>query len=230
MTELMIFAAIAFAFCAMLYAVLGKEVGESPDKKFLDDAFGEGSGQDQNAAAEEAAQTAAIYGGPAGAGLTEIAKGDGGFNEGQFMDGAKAAYSMILEYYADGNIEELRPLLSLDVYDAYAAGISDRDAQGFTQTTDMARLMSAEIVAATRDNNIGRIDVRFVAELASALMDNEGTIVEGDLDFLSEVDEVWSFERELGQDDPSWKLAGVVEQGEDTLGSAPDIAPDKTAK
>ncbi|WP_017932337.1 Tim44/TimA family putative adaptor protein [Robiginitomaculum antarcticum] len=227
MTELMIYAAIAFAVCAMLYAVLGKQVGESPDKKFLDDAFGEGSGQDQNAAADEQAQTAAIYGGPAGAGLTEIAKGDGGFNEAQFMDGAKAAYSMILEYYADGNTDELRPLLTLEVYDAYAAGISDREAQGFTQTTDMARLISADIVAASRDGNIGRIDIRYVAELASALMDADGTIVEGDLDILSQVDEVWSFERELGQDDPSWKLAGVEEQGEDTLGSAPDIPANK---
>ncbi len=224
MTEVMIYAAIAFAICAMLYAVLGKEVGESPDKKFLDDAFGAGSGQDQSEAEQVQAQTAPIFGGPAGAGLTEIAQGDGGFNEGQFLDGAKAVYSMILEYYADGDLEALRPLLSDDVYEAYAAGIRERDAQGFTQTTDMARLKSAEIVSAQRDGNMGRIDVRYVAELSSALMDKDGNIVEGDLDFISAVDEVWSYERELGQNEPGWKLASVEEQGEDTLGSAPDVA------
>jgi len=224
MTEVMIYAAIAFAVCAMLYAVLGKQVGESPDKKFLDDAFGEGSGKDQSEAEQVQAQTLPIFGGPAGAGLTEIAKGDGGFNESQFLDGAKAAYSMILEYYADGDLESLRPLVSLDVYDAYAAGISEREAQGYSQTTDMARLKSAEIISADRDGNLGRIDVRYVAELSSALMDKDGNIVEGDLDFISEVDEVWSYERELGQNEPGWKLAGVEEQGEDTLGSAPDVA------
>jgi len=223
MTEVMIYAAIAFAVCAMLYAVLGKQVGESPDKKFLDDAFGEGSGKDQSEAEQVQAQTLPIFGGPAGAGLTEIAKGDGGFNESQFLDGAKAAYSMILEYYADGDLESLRPLVSLDVYDAYAAGISDREAQGYSQTTDMARLKSAEIISADRDGNLGRIDVRYVAELSSALMDKDGNIVEGNLDFISEVDEVWSYEREMGQNEPGWKLAGVEERGEDTIGSAPDV-------
>jgi predicted lipid-binding transport protein (Tim44 family) len=59
--------------------------------------------------------------------------------------------------------------------------------------------------------------------VTSALLNEKGEVVEGDLDMLNSVQEVFTFERVLGSDNPNWVLIGVEEAGEDTLGSAPDF-------
>lgn len=225
MSQIIIYGVIAAVICAMLYFVLGKDVGESPDKTFLNDQFGLPSADkaDKPAISDDAP----AFTGPAGAGLTKISMADPGFREKDFLDGAKAAYAMILEGYADGDKDMLSDLLSDDMFTAYSAAIDERAEKNLTQTTDMARLISAEIIAADRDGKTGSISVAYHAELTSALLNEKGEVVEGDLDMLAEVREVFTFNRVLGADNPNWVLVSVEEAGDDTLGSAPDFTPDE---
>lgn len=221
--ELILYAVLAIIVGAMLFSVLGKNTGESFDTP-LDpkDALDKFS-DDINPQAAPAPE----FEGPAADGLKAIYAADPSFNADKFIDGAKTAYGMILEAFADGDKETLEDLLNGDVRETYYAAIDDRIAKELSQTTDLARLMSAEIVGASRQAKVGNIDVLYTAELATALLDTTGTIVSGDLDVLSRVSEVWSYERKLGSKNPNWVLCCVKPHDNlDGDTDSPDHSPD----
>lgn len=222
MTELLIYFVIAVAICGVLYMVLGKQVGEAPDTPFVDQVFG----ADPNAPAPEPKRTSAHYDGRAGEGLSLIAERVKGFDPETFLDGAKAAYAMILEAYADGDAETLDMLLSPAMADAYKAAISDREAQSLTQTTDMARILRSDFIEAACGPEIATISIEYEADIASALMNESGDIVQGDIETLARVTEVWTYERPVKAKDNDWALISVEEAGPDTFGSAPDFKPE----
>ncbi len=223
MQEIILYAVLAIIVLAMLYSVLGKDIGNDPTQGLPD-----GLKNTLNPADAPIIRPAQpLYEGPGADGINAIARMDRGFNLEQFLDGAKMAYGMILESFADGDKETLRNLLSDDVYEAYSAAIDERQEKGLRQRTDLARLISAEISDADLNGKTGTIRVLYDAELATALIDKEGETVEGDLDLLSRVNEVWDYERNLSQNNPNWILSAVEPANtEDGAPLSPDSAPD----
>jgi predicted lipid-binding transport protein (Tim44 family) len=63
-------------------------------------------------------------------GLREISVADRRFDLLTFLEGAKAAYGMILEAFWRGDKDELRELCDDDVYASFAAAIDAREAAG----------------------------------------------------------------------------------------------------
>ena len=223
MQELILYAVLALIVGAMLFSVLGKNIGESLDTP-LDpqdalDKFKDKPKLVPNPEPE--------FEGPAAKGLKDIYAADASFTVPVFLDGAKTAYGMILEAFADGDKETLKDLLNAEVRKSYTAAIDERTAKKLTQTTDLARLISAEIVTASRTQKTGRIGVLYKAELAAALLDASGEIVSGDLDILSRVAEVWSYDRTLGSKNPNWVLCCVEPHDViDGHTDGPDHSPD----
>ncbi len=221
MQEIILYAVLALIVGAMLYSVLGKDVGQDLEEApALKDRY-------IPSAAEPALHDQPAYEGAGAEGINAIMAADSSFSAGQFLDGAKTAYGMILEAYADGDKETLGGLLSEEVKQTYFGAIEDRIAKDLTQTTDLARLISAEIVDASRGDKTGVIKVSYLAELATALVDKNGEVVSGDLDVLSRVREIWSYERTLKSKNPNWILASV--EPHDMLAGktdGPDHSPD----
>jgi len=221
MYDVILYAAIATIVCVMLYSVLGKSVGRGPDDDSdLPDFI---TGKDE---ASTPKFVAPVYDGPNVPGLDGILKLDGNFAPLGFLDGARVAYPMILDAFADGDKEQLKPLLSPDVYKVYCDAIDDREEKGLRQITDLARLKGAEFVRAETKGKTMRISVRYKAELASALVNSDGETVEGDQDTLAHINEIWTFTRKAGSSDPNWTLADVEPSEGDEL--AADPTPDTT--
>jgi len=221
MYEVILYAALATIVCVVLYSVLGKSVGQGPE-----------SGVDplkmfQDKPKTDTPNPQPVFNDRGIAGLGAIAKADPSFNERQFIDGAKGAYSMILEAFADGDRDELSSLLTKDVYNVYDEAISEREVKNLTQVTDLGRLISAEVIAADKTGKTAKLSVKFESELTSALVDAEGKTVQGDLDILSKVSEVWTFERKIGASDPNWRLSDVAASNGDALEAdpTPDTKP-----
>ena len=114
-----------------------------------------------------------------------------------------------MKAYADGDRETLQGLLAPRVFEAYDTAISEREAKGHTQITELERLREADIVEASLNQSRARVKVRFTAELGTETRDVAGERVSGDLARLKTVTEIWSFERDVTSSDPNWKLAGV---------------------
>ena len=222
MYEVILYAAIATIICVMLYTVLGKSVGQGPESGFdADKAIKNFQNKDN-----KVVQLNTPAGPPTG--LEAIAAADANFSPAYFMDGAKAAYSMILEAFAAGDKEQLESLLTPDVYTTYLEAIEAREADGLTQVTDLGRLRKAMIKEAVLDGKMARIEVLYESELTSALMDKEGNVVQGDPDILSSISEIWTFERNVKSSDMNWCLSDVApSEGE---GDALDADPTPDTK
>lgn len=221
MYDVILFAAIATIVCVMLYTVLGKSVGRGPedDADLPDFITGKNT-------VETPKFVAPVYDGPNVPGLEDVMKLDPDFSPMGFLDGARVAYPMILDAFADGDREQLEPLLTPDVFKVYSDAIDSREENNLRQITDLARLMSAKLERAETQGKVMRVSVRYEAELASALVDAEGETVEGDQDTLASINEIWTFTRTAGSSNPNWMLADVEPSGGDELPADP--TPDTT--
>ena len=73
---------------------------------------------------------AMVYEKGAETGIREILNADRNFDVGRFVEGAQAAYAMILEAFWKGDKEELKTLCDQDVYESFAEVIDAREERG----------------------------------------------------------------------------------------------------
>ena len=122
------------------------------------------------------------------------------------VDGARAAYGMILEAFWRGDKEELAQLADGDVYQAFCAAIDARVAAGETLDNRLVRIDDAVLVGASFDAPIARITVRFTADIAAVTRDAQGNVIAGSLDDAVQAVDIWTFSRNLRSAEPDWLL------------------------
>lgn len=142
-------------------------------------------------------------------GLDEIAVQEPEFDARQFLDGAKAAYEMIILAFANGDRNTLRDLLAKDVYDSFVQAISEREAAGHRVETTFVSLDEAKITDAHARGKTAQVTVSLDSKLISATYDRNNQLVDGNPDKVTEVGDVWTFARELASRDPNWKLVAT---------------------
>lgn len=204
MYEVILYAAIATVICAMLFSVLGKNVGRGPEDAIDPTQFMEKPMEEKPAVIDPLEESGEF---PA---IAAIRAYDPSFSLTRFLDQAQGAYGIILESFAEADRDLLGELLTDKVYKVYDQAITDREINNLTQVTDLARIMHSEVTDVTCDGANARISVKFDAELTSALKDSEGNVVQGDTDLLSRSTEVWSFERDMKSKSPNWLLGDVA--------------------
>lgn len=139
-------------------------------------------------------------------GLREISQADRRFDLLTFLEGAKAAYGMVLEAFWRGDREELKQLCDDDVYQSFAAAIAAREKAGETLDNRLIRIEDTLVQTARLDGRTARIAVSFVADVASVVRDKDGNVVAGSLDDAIESRDVWTFSRNVDSADPDWLL------------------------
>ncbi len=192
--EIAVLAAIAFIVLYRLYATLGRRSGaERPPEARPQTA----PASLPRMAPEAKVPASAPSGSPAGEGLMAILRADPSFDVDQFVTGARAAYEMIVQAFALGDREALRPLLTERVFTVYADAITAREAKG-EKGAELVRLRAAEITHASLDGPTARVEVKFEAELAEGAHG------------VRDAREKWTFERAVTSPDPNWRLARVA--------------------
>ncbi len=64
--------------------------------------------------------------------LAAMKQVDPKFNVGEFLQGARGAYEMILMAFESGDLARVRPFLSDEVYASFASVVAEREKQGLT--------------------------------------------------------------------------------------------------
>ena len=206
MFEIILYAAIAITICVIFYSVLGKDMGQGSDNAFNLDQFDEKPKQNEADIVAPINEETVI----APSEITPILKADPNFIKREFIEGARMAYPMILEAYATGNKETLKELLTSDVYVIYSQAITEREAASQTQVSDLGRLYDARITGSEVDGSVGSISVEYEADIASAVLDDESNVLQGDPNMLIRIKEIWTFTRDLKSSDPNWRLSDVA--------------------
>ena len=144
------------------------------------------------------------------AGLAQIREADPSFDPSAFLEGARAAFEMIVAAFAAGDRVQLRPLLSDEVYKPFSDAIDEREAAGETLESRILQLKSIDIVEAALAGRIARVTVKFVSDQINVLRAHDGSVVDGDPDHPIEKTDFWSFARDTGSNDPNWMLEATA--------------------
>jgi predicted lipid-binding transport protein (Tim44 family) len=97
------------------------------------------------------------------------------------------------------------------VFDSFVLAITDRETRGETVQSSFVSLDKADITAAALKGRIAHITVRFVSQMISATRDMAGAVIDGSLDKITEVTDLWTFARDTGSGDPNWRLVATEE-------------------
>jgi predicted lipid-binding transport protein (Tim44 family) len=213
-TEIVLLAMVALFVGLRLYSVLGRRTGHE-QQPILRPA--------ETAAATEAAAPAAdiavdrpetsgfVYEEPATPGIRAIVNTDPAFDVGRFLEGAQAAYRMILEAFWRGDREELRHLVGGDVLTHFEAAIATREEAGEQLDNRLVQIERAVISDARLSGRTAEIDVRFDADIAAVTRDRDGKVIAGTLSDAIPTHDVWTFRRSLSSGDPNWLLVETDE-------------------
>lgn len=145
--------------------------------------------------------------------LASMKRVEPGFGVGEFLQGARGAYEMILMAFERGDLEPVAPFLAPEVHDAFAAGIAQRRDQGLSVEANFVGIRELTLVGAEFNpgSDLGEITVRFVGELTSIVRDATGTVLEGSDTEIKRQKDVWTFARKMGTGDPNWQLVATGE-------------------
>lgn len=138
---------------------------------------------------------------------------DNTFNVRDFLTGARGAYEMILMAFERGELAPVKPFISAEVYDAFAAVVEEREKKGLKVEATFVGISDLGLKDATfdRQSREAEISVRFVGEMTSAVRDRAGDIVEGSTTEIKRHRDVWTFARTMGTADPNWILVATGE-------------------
>jgi predicted lipid-binding transport protein (Tim44 family) len=144
----------------------------------------------------------------AGEALLQMRQLDRAFDPTRFLDGADQAFRIIVAAFASGDRVALRPLLSDDTYRAFEQAIAERERSGETQVAEIRAIQSLGIEEATLNGRVGSITVRIVSDQVSYTKDKDNRPLTG-TDGVTEIIDLWRFERDLSQQDPTWRLVAA---------------------
>jgi predicted lipid-binding transport protein (Tim44 family) len=210
--DLVLLGMIAAFLVLRLRSVLGKRTGYERDGGILSrPAAAGGAGRIIDVKAEPADRSARGLperDSPVGTTLARIQAIDGSFSPPRFLDGAEGAFRLIVLAFGKGDRAALRPLLTPSLMEVFDHAITEREAAQYTQHTTLHTIRSASFETAVLDGPRADIGVKFVSDQVSYTNDAAGQTVVG-TEALTEITDLWTFERELGSRDPAWRLAAA---------------------
>ncbi len=148
-------------------------------------------------------------GSPVAAGLDAIAAADPAFAPGPFLEGAKTAYEAIITAFAAAERKTLQNLLARDVYDSFAAALGEREKNREKLTTTFVSVDDAKVESAAQEDRTARVAVRFLSKQISATHGPDGQLRDGSPDRVVDMNDIWTFSRDVSSRDPNWKLVAT---------------------
>jgi predicted lipid-binding transport protein (Tim44 family) len=211
--DLVLFGMIAAFLVLRLRSILGKRTGlERQAPPGQPAPIRPAAGPIIEARAEPAqpaaARTVPDAASPTGQALARMREIDPTFDPATFLTGVDQAFRMIVAAFAAGNRDGLKPLLGDDTYRAFEQAISAREKVGEIQVSEIKSMQHLNIDEAELKGRIGSVTVKIVSDQISYTADKAGKPLTG-TDAVTEIADLWTFERDLSQQDPTWRLVAA---------------------
>lgn len=143
------------------------------------------------------------------AAISVVREVDRNFDAVAFLVGAESAYEMILQAYAQGDVETLKRFVGQDVFNVFEHAIEARCDRHETLFLTFIGMRKAAIVNALKKGNVIEIGVHFIADVVTATHLADGTVIAGDAMQIVEVVDGWTFAREVSSRSLDWKLVAT---------------------
>lgn len=139
----------------------------------------------------------------------EIIALDPDFNEKSFLEGASIAFDMITVAYAKRDTKTLKSLLSAELFDDFCADIKESKKLKHNMEVEIIAINDMEITATTIVDTVITLEVTIDSEQMLTIYDGDNNVIEGDPEELTDVHDIWSFERDTRSQNPNWTLVHV---------------------
>lgn len=217
MTVIVILAAIAVFIALRLYSVLGERTGHEQQQPILKPADPDARLERQVHPGPVAAPSTLDAGEmaflpTAGPGVRAILAADPTFDVARFLEGAKAAYRMVLEAYWSGDLDRVRGHIDDHIYDTFAAAVEQRRSEGLVLDNRLVAIEQALISEASIERQVAVVTVRFEADIAAVTRNADGEVVAGSLSDAVQTRDLWTFRRDVSSRDPNWLLIETDEE------------------
>ena len=212
--QLLVLAGIAIFLILRLRNVLGTRDGYEPPREVSNTTARRGPDLEVIEGGPDRDITDHVEEGSAAAdALAKMKAAEPSFGVSDFVGGAKGAYEMILMGFEKGDLAQIKPFLSDEVYQTFAEVVDAREKQGLTIEAQFIGVRETALQGATFDDSTreAEVTVKFVGELVYVVRDNAGDIIEGDETSSKKQKDVWTFARSMGSDDPNWQLVATGE-------------------
>ena len=216
LTVIVILALVALFIGLRLYSVLGERTGHE-QQPILKPADPEARVEPRAAQPAAAAPTVNDPGDmaflpTAGPGVRAILAADPTFDVARFLEGAKAAYRLVLEAFWKGDLEAIKGHVDEHVHQTFAAAVEQRKTDGLSLANRLVAIDQAVIAEASVERSIAVVTVRFEADIAAITRNAAGEVVAGSLSDAVQTRDLWTFRRDIASRDPNWLLIETDEE------------------
>lgn len=216
MTVIVILALVALFIGLRLYSVLGERTGHE-QQPILKPADPDARVEPRVTTPVNSPPPAADPGDMAflpmaGPGVRALLAADPAFDVARFLEGAQAAYRLILESFWKGDLATLRPLVDDNVYETFDSSVAQRLKEGLVVDNRVVAIEQAAIATATLDSTVAFLTVRFEADIAAVTRNKDGEVVAGSMSDAVQTRDLWTFRRDISARDPNWLLVETDEE------------------
>ncbi|MDE5061837.1 Tim44/TimA family putative adaptor protein [Wolbachia endosymbiont of Drosophila tsacasi] len=136
----------------------------------------------------------------------QILKKNKDFSISHFIEGSSIAFELIIKYFNQGNLFQLKSLLDKDLYNNFVEKIKHRKE---VHESIIVSIVSQKILKIKLVKNTVFIAVYFLSEQINFVKNNEGDIISGSTSTINKVGDVWQFKKNVNSSDPSWLLVSI---------------------
>lgn len=128
------------------------------------------------------------------------------FSISNFIEGSSIAFELIIRYFNQGNLPQLKSLLDKDLYNSFVDKIKRRKE---IHESIIVSIVSQKILEIKLVKSVVFIAVYFLSEQINFVKNNEGDVISGSMSTINKVEDVWQFKKNVNSSDPTWLLVSI---------------------
>ena len=144
--------------------------------------------------------------------INEILKIDDKFEINSFCDGAKKAFEYILTEYSAGNLKALEKLVSKNIYRTFEDQIKLRAKKKEKLEITVISVKNPEIKNVNLEKkHVAYFKLLFDSEQVQVTKNSNDEVIDGDNNQILQIKEIWTFSKNLKNNDPNLILEEIEE-------------------
>ena len=128
----------------------------------------------------------------------------------EFLKGAEIAYENIITFFAKGEKEKLKTLLTKKIYFNFEQAIDHRNKEQIKSELTFIGVKESSVEKFEKISNEFVATVKIVCEIISVKKDKNADIIEGNPDKIKTVTDYWKFSKSITSKNPNWFLAEII--------------------
>ncbi len=126
-----------------------------------------------------------------------------------FMQKAPRAFEYIAAAFAKGNKNDLKPLLSPEIFTSFEKVIDERKERGETAEFNLIGFKTIRLTKAETAGDDVELTVEFETEQTNIVKDSQGQLIVGDPTYIETVTDVWTLRKNMKSGSPIWVLTAT---------------------